>query len=113
MDIKEKPNIVLIAGEPSGDILGASLMRALKSKAPDATFHGVGGALMGKEGLNSFYGIEELSVMGFAEAVGRLWAIRKRLKETLSKIEELRPDVVITIDFPGFNFCLEKSLKKT
>jgi lipid-A-disaccharide synthase len=106
--------IFLSAGEPSGDFLGSQLMKALKSRLKDQkiTFVGVGGALMEAQGLSSPFPIEELSVMGLAEVVPHIFHIRRRIRETVQAIEATRPDIVITIDSPGFNFRVGKALKK-
>jgi len=94
----------LIAGEPSGDKLGASLMVGLKTLAPDTKFSGVGGPLMQAEGLDSLFAIEELSVMGIFEVLPRLPKLLSRIRETADVITKLSPDAVITIDSP--DFCL-------
>jgi len=105
--------IFLSAGEPSGDFLGSQLMKALKGQLGDAVaFEGVGGPLMAAEGLESLFPIEELSVMGLAEVIPHIWRIRRRICETVMAIEATRPDVVVTIDAPGFNFRIGKALKK-
>lgn len=105
--------VFLSAGEPSGDFLGSQLMKALKSQLGDAVaFGGVGGPLMADEGLESLFPIEELSIMGLVEVVPHIWRIRRRIQETVAAIEAMRPDVVVTIDAPGFNFRVGKALKK-
>ncbi|MDC0349003.1 lipid-A-disaccharide synthase [Alphaproteobacteria bacterium] len=104
--------IVLVAGEPSGDLLGAQLMKALKKKEKSPlSFYGIGGALMEAEGLKSFCPLSDLSIMGFFENWKKLLKVKKRLKETGDSIVEINPDVIITIDFPGFNFRLGRFLK--
>ncbi len=94
----------LIAGEPSGDALGAALMVGLKALAPDVTFAGIGGAGMTAEGLTSRFPMEELSVMGLAEVLPRYFDLKRRIRETAAAIVDDPPDVVITIDSP--DFCL-------
>ncbi len=94
----------LIAGEPSGDKLGANLMAGLKTLAPDTKFSGVGGPLMQAEGLESLFAIEELSVMGILEVLPRLPKLLARVRQTADVITKLSPDAVITIDSP--DFCL-------
>ena len=97
------PLIYLLAGEASGDVLGARLMSALARLRPDAEFAGVGGPRMEREGLSSLHPISDLAVMGLVEVLPRIRAIRKRLLETLEDIDRRRPDVLVTIDSPGYN----------
>lgn len=105
-------NIFIIAGEASGDSLGANLMRALKQKHPDAVFNGVGGAKMQAEGLQSLFPMEDLSVMGIAEVLPRVFKILGRIRQTARAIKNSRPDAVVTIDSPDFCFRVIKKLKK-
>lgn len=109
---QRKFKIVLVAGEPSGDFLGAQLMKALKKRKIPVEFFGIGGSLMEKEGLTSFFPLSDLSIMSIFEDLGKTFKAWKRLKETAQLVEEQEPDLVITIDFPGFNFRLGKILKK-
>lgn len=105
------PLIGIVAGEKSGDILGAGLIAALRKKYPDAEFAGIGGPDMIALGFNSLADMERLSVMGFVEPLGRLpelFALKKRLREYFS---ERRPLVFIGIDSPDFNLRLEEELK--
>jgi lipid-A-disaccharide synthase len=103
--------IFLIAGESSGDFLGAGLMRALKEQHPDIQFTGVGGSRMIGEGLRSLFPMEELSVMGLAEVLPKLFHIMSRIGQTASEILKAKPDVVITIDSPDFCFRVIKKVK--
>lgn len=97
-------SIFIIAGEASGDVLGARLMHALQQQRPDIVFSGIGGARMAEAGLTSQFQMQELAVMGLAEILPRLLPLRRRIKETIAAIITTRPDVVVTIDSPGF--CL-------
>ena len=104
--------IYLIAGEPSGDILGGRLISALKDLAPSVpTFHGVGGDHMQAAGLQSLFPMHELSVMGLAEVVPQIPKILRRVAETAADIRATKPDVVVTIDAPDFCLRVAKKLK--
>ena len=104
--------IYLIAGEPSGDLLGSRLMRALADKCPDVEFCGIGGESMEREGLKSLFDISDLAVMGLAEVVPSIPLILKRIRQTIADIEEKKPDVVVTIDSWSFSVRIHKALKK-
>lgn len=102
----------IVAGEASGDLLGASLIREIRRHHPDARCYGIGGPRMMEEGFESLFPMERLSVMGLVEVLGRLkelLGIRKQLKETFLAD---RPDVFIGIDAPDFNLQLERTLKE-
>jgi lipid-A-disaccharide synthase len=101
----------LIAGEASGDVLGASLMQGLKRQKPDISFVGVGGPKMREEGLESLFPMQELSVMGIAEILPRFFKILQRISQTAKAIVETQPDVVVTIDSPDFCFRVIKKAK--
>lgn len=105
------PLIYLIAGEPSGDILGARLIRALRQKRPDAVMTGIGGAGMAAEGLSSLFPIHELAVMGLLEVLPRVLRLRALLKQAVADILARRPDVVVTIDSPGFTLRVLDALR--
>jgi len=96
--------IFLIAGEASGDALGAALMAGLKTLQPDAKFSGVGGPLMQAEGLTSQFPMDELSIMGLAEILPKYFHLKRRIRETAAAIAAEAPAVVVTIDSP--DFCL-------
>lgn len=109
----KKYTVFLSAGEPSGDFLGSQLMKAMKNQLADkVSFVGLGGPLMAAEGLSSLFPIEELSIMGLAEIIPHIRRIRARIKETVEAIVSIHPDIVVTIDSPGFNFRVGKALKK-
>ncbi len=96
--------VFVIAGEPSGDKLGAALMAGLKQLRDDVSFDGVGGPLMQAEGLVSRFPMDELSVMGLAEILPKYRALKARIREMAEAVVETQPDVLITIDSP--DFCL-------
>ncbi len=111
--ISERPvRIGMVAGEISGDILGAGLIKELKRRYPNAVFEGIGGPLMIKEGFKTHVPMERLSVMGLVEVLGRLFeliGIRKKIRQYFL---DNRPDVFIGIDAPDFTLGLEESLRK-
>lgn len=96
--------VFIIAGEPSGDKLGAALMAGLHELAPQTRFEGVGGDAMIRAGLESRFPMSDLSVMGLAEVLPRIALLRRRIAETAQAILVEKPDLVITIDSP--DFCL-------
>ena len=104
--------IYLIAGEPSGDMLGARLMRALKEQNPEIKFKGVGGDNMQKEGLTSLFNITDLAIMGLVEIIPSIPKVLKHIKNTLKDIIETKPDIVITIDSWSFSARIHKALRK-
>lgn len=97
--------LFLIAGEASGDKLGAALMAGLKQLVPEwVEFHGVGGPLMEAEGMVSLFPMEELSLMGLWEVLPKYRALKRRIATTAEAVNALAPDALITIDSP--DFCL-------
>ena len=105
------PLIFLVAGEPSGDMLGGRLMAALGDRTGGAArFAGIGGERMISEGLESLFPMRELSVMGYVEVVPRIPRLLARLRQTAAAARALRPDAVVTIDSPEFSFRLARRL---
>jgi len=108
----ESPLIFVIAGENSGDALGADLMRAIDTMAQGSVqFFGVGGPEMQAVGLTSLFPMEDLAVMGVFEVLPRLPLLLNRINETANEVERLGPDVLVTIDAPDFCFRVIKKLR--
>jgi lipid-A-disaccharide synthase len=105
----------IIAGEASGDLLGAKLIAEIKQqfkqKNEKVEFVGVGGEAMQKEGLQTIFPMSDLSVMGFVEVVPHIFTLLKRIKQTANQIIAQGPDFIITIDSPDFNFRVMSRLK--
>lgn len=114
MNEATKPLVVyIIAGEASGDLLGSHLMAALKKQhAGPIKFYGIGGDKMSAEGLGSLFPYHELSMMGFIEILPYLFNLSARISQTVEDVRVKHPDVVITIDSPGFCFRVVERLRK-
>lgn len=97
-------SLFLIAGEPSGDKLGAALMAGLRQLAPGITFQGVGGPLMQAQGMTSLFPMEELSVMGIAEVLPKYRHLKRRIREAAAACLNSGAQALVTIDSP--DFCL-------
>ncbi len=106
------PTIWLLAGEASGDVLGARLMLSLQAARPGLAFAGIGGPRMEQAGLHSLFPMRDLAVMGLAEILPRLRALNRRMEQAVADIEAVRPDLIVTIDSPGFSLRLLKRIGK-
>jgi lipid-A-disaccharide synthase len=106
------PRIFLVAGEPSGDALGAGLVEALQASAPDSVCRGVGGPRMVAAGMDLVFPYDDLAVMGLVEVLPRYFRIRRRWHQVMAAIAEFQPDVVVTIDSSSFNKPIAKRLIK-
>lgn len=104
--------IYLIAGEPSGDLLGSRFMYAMKNKHPEVEFVGVGGESMEKAGLKSLFDISDLAVMGLAEVIPSIPKILGLIRQTVADIEAQKPDVVMTIDSWSFGARIQKIIRR-
>jgi len=105
-------HIFISAGELSGDIHGGNLVAAIRKKQPEINVSAIGGDNMSSAGAQLLYHIRETSFMGFAEVVKHLPFIYKLWKITLLHIDHTRPDLVVLIDYPGFNLRLARAITK-
>lgn len=102
--------VFLIAGESSGDKLGAALMTGLK-QLTNPVFSGVGGPLMQAEGMESLFPMDELSIMGLAEVLPKYFHLKRRIAQTAQAVLAAKPDVLVTIDSPDFCLRVAKLVK--
>lgn len=121
-DTSSPPLIYIVAGEPSGDLLGAQLMAALKAKTggpisggPNSgggvRFTGVGGPRMAEQGLESLFPMSDLAVMGFVEVVRHIPNVKRRIGEVVADIQARAPDAVVTVDAPAFTLRVQRKLR--
>ena len=104
--------LVIITGEESGDVLGASLMEALKkSYMKPIELYGIGGKELEKHNIKKFYNISDINVMGLIEVIPKIFKIKKIISQTVEKILKINPDLVITIDSPDLNLRIASKLK--
>lgn len=110
--IGKKGNILIIAGEPSGDIRGGELLKELKQIRKDLYFWGIGGDSMQNEGVELVGHVRDFSIVGFTEVIKKLPLIAKQYKKIERLILERKPSAAILIDYPGFNLKIAKLLHK-
>jgi len=103
--------IFIIAGEASGDLIGAKLIKQLRAKQPNLQITGIGGEQMQTQNIQSLFDIRQISLMGFLEVLPHAGKLLKLLNYTAQHIRDLNPDMVITIDSPGFNKRVVKRLQ--
>ncbi|WP_431284921.1 lipid-A-disaccharide synthase [Humitalea sp. 24SJ18S-53] len=103
--------VYLIAGESSGDVLGARLLAAMRAKAPGIRAAGIGGDRLAEQGMASLFPMRDLALMGLMEVLPNIRRLARRLDETVADITARRPDVVVTIDSPGFTSRIAKRIR--
>ncbi|MBF0613721.1 MAG: lipid-A-disaccharide synthase [Magnetococcales bacterium] len=106
------PCILMVAGEASGDNLGAGLLSELQTRFPGLESYGVGGTRMQAHGFSTLCDMNELSVIGLIEVVRRLPRLIQRHRQLVALLEQRRPDLLITIDLPDFNFLLARQAQR-
>ncbi len=105
------PRIMIIAGEASGDLYGARLMRAYRESNPGVEFFGIGGDLMREEGADLLYHISQTAIMGFVEVAKHYPFLKEMFNRCEQQYRERRPDAVVLIDYPGFNLRFARKVK--
>src|SRR5262249_29945489 len=106
-------SLFLVAGEPSGDVLGARLMAGLRTLAgDDVRISGVGGERMAAAGLKSVFPLEDIAVMGLLQVVPRLPVVLRRIRDPVDAIAAAKPDAVVTIDAPSFTLRVARRAKR-
>ena len=103
--------IYIVAGEASGDALGARLVGALRGRRPDLTFAGIGGERLAEQGMDSLFPMRELALMGLIEVLPNIRNLSRRMAQTVADITTHRPALIVTIDSPGFTLRLAERVK--
>lgn len=110
---KHPLDVFLVAGEASGDHLGAALMKKLRARLlGEVRFHGIGGPEMALQGLSSRFPMEDVTAMGFGQVITKLPLILRRMRETVAAILSAPPDILILIDSPDFNQRIAKKIRR-
>ena len=104
--------IYIIAGEPSGDLLGAKLIKAIRDLEPEAKFRGIGGDYIKSQNVDSLFPISDISIMGFSEVIPHIRKIYRHIDNTINDIIDFAPDIIVTIDSPGFCKRVVKRLRE-
>ncbi|WP_137124419.1 lipid-A-disaccharide synthase [Roseomonas sp. HF4] len=103
--------VYLVAGEASGDVLGARLVAALRRRRPDLEFAGIGGPRMAEQGIESLFDYRELALMGLLEVLPKVFRLKRLLADAAADVARRRPAVLVTIDSPGFTLRLAALVK--
>ncbi len=104
--------ILIVSGEPSGDLHASNLVKDLKSLDPTLQFYGIGGELSKKAGVDIIFDITNLALIGVVEVLRHIFVVKKAYDTVVSKIGRDRPDIAILVDYPGFNLKLAANLAK-
>jgi len=104
-------DILIVAGEASGDTLGAGFVQEFKKRKPNSRFFGLGGDKMKSSGVDIIYHIKDLAFLGFWEVIKNIRFIKKVQSDIFKKVEEFKPSLAVLIDYPGFNLRLAPKLK--
>ncbi|HVT56085.1 MAG TPA: lipid-A-disaccharide synthase, partial [Xanthobacteraceae bacterium] len=105
-------DVFFVAGETSGDLLGAALMQSLRAQAGAVQFHGTGGPEMQAQGLAGQFPMSDITAMGFGQVIGKLPLILRRMRETVNAILQSPPDILVLIDSPDFNQRIAKRVRR-
>jgi lipid-A-disaccharide synthase len=103
--------VYVVAGEASGDVLGARLIAALRARRPDLDFAGIGGPRMAEQGVPSLFDYRELALMGLLEVLPKIFRLKRLLADAAADVARRRPDVIVTIDSPGFTLRLAEMVR--
>ena len=106
------PNIYIVAGEPSGDILGDQLIKSLESKFNSPIFNGVGGERMQSNNFTSLFDMSDISIFGIFPVLRKLFFLMNKINDVVKDISQKKPDIIILIDSPDFNHRVAKKVKK-
>ena len=106
------PNIYIVAGEPSGDILGDQLIKSLESKFNSPIFNGVGGERMQSNNFTSLFDMSDISIFGIFPVLRKLFFLMNKINDVVRDISQKKPDIIILIDSPDFNHRVAKKVKK-
>ena len=106
------PNIYIVAGEPSGDILGDQLIKSLESKFNSPIFNGVGGERMQSNNFTSLFDMSDISIFGIFPVLRKLFFLINKINDVVKDISQKKPDIIILIDSPDFNHRVAKKVKK-
>ena len=104
--------IFVLTGEPSGDKLASRVISKLKSSKPDIEYLAVGGENLKNLGIKSLYDLKEITYLGFTKVLLNVFKIKKKINETVDRINEFNPDILFSVDSPDFTLRVAKQVKK-